>query len=91
MSFTLALAVLLAFSVGVYVLGRRRAVSRASGETLHSLPGYYGTWVALWTGVPAALILVLFLTAGPRLGEALLSADPPTFCRFVSPSAIPGS
>jgi hypothetical protein len=47
MSFTLALAVLLAFSAGVYVLGRRRAVRRASTETLHSLPGYYGTWVAL--------------------------------------------
>ncbi|RYF93038.1 MAG: phosphate ABC transporter permease subunit PstC, partial [Caulobacteraceae bacterium] len=77
MSFTLALAVLLAISAGVYVLGRRRAVASSAGETLHSLPGYYGTWVALWTGVPALLILVLFLTAGPRLGEALISADPP--------------
>ena len=77
MSFTLALAVLLAFSAGVYVMGRRRAVALAPKGPLHSLPGYYGTWVALWTGVPAALILVLFLTAGPRLGEALLSADPP--------------
>lgn len=77
MNLTFAFILLLAFSVGVWWLGRRRAVALASGDRLHSLPGYYGTWVALWTGIPAALILLLFVTAGPRLGEALIAADPP--------------
>ncbi|MBX3481156.1 MAG: phosphate ABC transporter permease subunit PstC [Caulobacter sp.] len=78
MSLTVVIVLLLAFSGGVYWLGRRRAVAQAQAETpLHSLPGYYGTWVALWTGVPALLLLLLFLTVGPRVGEAMLSANPP--------------
>lgn len=79
MSLTLVLVLLLAFSGGVYWLGRRRAVAQAQGaEPLHSLPGYYGTWVALWTGVPALLLLLLFLTVGPKVGEVMLSANPPS-------------
>jgi phosphate transport system permease protein len=47
-----------------YHLGRRRAVAAVGGPTrissLHSLPGYYGLYAALWAGLPALLILALW-------------------------------
>jgi phosphate transport system permease protein len=51
--------VLLVLSSVAYYLGRRRAFAVARGRVskLHSLPVYYGYYVALWCGLPA-LILV---------------------------------
>ncbi len=79
MTVLIALALLAAFSAGVYLMGRRRAVALAGGASgaLHSLPGYHGAWVALWAGAPAALILILFALFGPRLEEAALRAEVP--------------
>ncbi|MFN3856972.1 MAG: phosphate ABC transporter permease subunit PstC [Caulobacter sp.] len=79
MTLLISVLALMAFSAGVYWLGRRKARTLAAARQgpLHSLPGYYGTWVALWTGVPALLLLLLFLTAGPRLAEAMLTAHAP--------------
>ena len=75
----IALALLVAFSAGVYLLGRRRAVALSGGRSvsLHSLPGYHGTWVALWAGVPAALIVILFAIFGARLEDAALRTQVP--------------
>lgn len=79
MTVLIALALLAAFSGGVYLLGRRRAVALAGGRSvsLHSLPGYHGTWVALWAGVPAALIIILFAVFGARIEDAALRAEIP--------------
>ena len=79
MTVLIALALLAAFSAGVFLLGRRRAVALAGGTSvsLHSLPGYHGTWVALWAGAPAALILILFAVFGARLEQAALRAEVP--------------
>lgn len=61
LSFT-ALALLVLIATGFY-LGRFRILSRFPGprSALHSLPNYYGYYVALWTGLPALLLLI---TAG---------------------------
>ncbi len=52
---------LMAFS---YHLGGKRAIALAGGragiKTLHSLPGYYGCYAALWAGLPALLLLGLW-------------------------------
>jgi phosphate transport system permease protein len=79
MTVLIALALLAAFSGGVYLLGRRRAVALAGGRSvsLHSLPGYHGTWVALWAGVPAALIIIFFAVFGARIEDAALRAEVP--------------
>ncbi|MDQ0466496.1 phosphate transport system permease protein [Caulobacter ginsengisoli] len=85
MIFLIALAALLALSASAYQLARRRAVSSAGGRLaiLHSLPGYHGTWVALWTGAPAALLLVLFLIFGARLeGAAIQAQTPPAVAKL---------
>lgn len=60
---TSVLAILLLAIVG-FILARSLVTRRAAadGTRLHSLPNYYGTYVALWTGVPA-LLLILAWTA----------------------------
>jgi phosphate transport system permease protein len=51
-----------------YFFGRQRVivgVSSASTRSFHSLPGYYGGYVALWCAVPALLVLVAWTVAEP--------------------------
>jgi phosphate transport system permease protein len=75
----IALAALVIFSATVYWAGRRKAVAAAGGKiaVLHSLPGYYGAYAALWVGVPAALLILLVGMFGARLETAVVRADPP--------------
>ncbi|WP_374469816.1 phosphate ABC transporter permease subunit PstC [Phenylobacterium sp.] len=71
-----ALGALLLFSAATYVLGRRRLAGTAGGRT-HSRPGYHGAYVALWSAVPALLLLVLYVAFAGRAEQALLRAEPP--------------
>lgn len=76
---TLVVVLLLLTSIG-FRLGRGRAMAVAGGNQrkLHSLPGYYGFYVALWCGVPAFLFLGAWLVLEPTVVRALvISAMPP--------------
>lgn len=77
------IAILLALSTVAFQLGRRRALASAGGEprTLHSLPGYYGSWVALWCGIPALAVLTLWLVFEPGLVRELVVSELPTAMR----------
>jgi phosphate transport system permease protein len=61
---TLVLTVLVLTSFA-YVLGLRRSVAVAKPhggiKKLHSLPSYYGFFTALWCGLPALIILAIWL------------------------------
>jgi phosphate transport system permease protein len=59
---TLIFALLALSSLGYY-LGRRRAFSVAQGRirTLHSLPSYYGLYTAIWCGIPALILVAIWL------------------------------
>lgn len=67
-----------------FILGRSRALSMsaASGEKLHSLPGFYGKIVALFTIVPALLFLMAWLFVQPVLIENRISS-------MIPDSAVP--
>ena len=72
-------ALLLLVTASAFWLGRSRALAVA-GEApwqLHSRPGYHGFWVALWCGVPALAVLVLWLLLGSRIVDALVVAALP--------------
>nr|VFK64066.1 MAG: phosphate ABC transporter membrane protein 1, PhoT family (TC 3.A.1.7.1) [Candidatus Kentron sp. UNK]VFK68938.1 MAG: phosphate ABC transporter membrane protein 1, PhoT family (TC 3.A.1.7.1) [Candidatus Kentron sp. UNK] len=61
----LLITVLVLMAIG-YLLGKRRAVRltaspKKAALELHSLPGYYGWFVAIWCGVPALLVLIFWL------------------------------
>ncbi len=74
----LLLAILL-FSIAAYFVGRlagNRFVA-SHGATTHSLPLYHGAFVAVWVGVPALVLLLLWLLAqGPVIDNLLLSTLP---------------
>lgn len=74
-----ALLALALFSGATFFAARRKAVAAAGGKivNLHSLPGYYGGFVALWVGVPAALIVLLAAGFGGRLEAGLIRTSPP--------------
>jgi len=77
------LFVLLGVMALAYRFGYQRAVSVAGGveqiKTLHSLPSYYGFYAALWTGLPALLLLGFWVgfqdVIVTGLVEAALPAD----------------
>lgn len=56
--------VLLGLMSLAYYLGRKRSLNLVSGRVrdLHSLPSYYGLHTALWCGIPAILLLVVWIS-----------------------------
>ena len=72
---SIVIFVLIASSVGYY-WGRRRAmqVSAAVGglRHLHSLPVHYGSLVALWCGLPAAVVFLLWLAVQGTVIDGLV-------------------
>lgn len=67
MSVGLLILLVLGLTVLGYVFGRKRALDLAAQNdvSLHSLPGYYGQAVALFTAVPALLFMVAWLFIQP--------------------------
>ncbi|MFT5174826.1 MAG: phosphate transport system permease protein [Gammaproteobacteria bacterium] len=73
----LTLIVVLLLAAGAFHLGRTRALRLESGtargaSTLHSLPGYYGWYVALWCGVPAFCLYALWIVFEPTITTYLV-------------------
>lgn len=75
-----ALLLILILSTVAYWVGRTagtRFVS-ASGRDVHSLPGYHGAFVAVWVGIPAFVLVLLWLfLQGPAIDRMILSSLPP--------------
>ncbi|MHA6287332.1 phosphate ABC transporter permease subunit PstC [Maricaulis sp. CAU 1757] len=71
-----ALLVLVMLASGFYI-GRSRAVRLAEGERvrLHSLPNYHGYHVAIWTGLPAFLVLLMHGVFSGQVVEHLTYAE----------------
>jgi len=69
MNSLLLIAILLVLSAIGYQVGRKRALAGAGGQIsgLHSLPSYYGSYVALWCALPALLVIGLWLGLLRRL------------------------
>jgi len=67
---------ILFLSVGAYFLGRRKSllVGHRSGgvRNMHSKPSYYGALTALWCGLPALVIMGIWLAIGPKIVTGLV-------------------
>ncbi len=83
MQLTILLATLLILTVIGFHMGRSRAVSTAVSGIghLNSLPSYYGIYVAVWCGVPAGVVLILWLLFEPQVVETLVVAGLPEAAR----------
>ena len=75
MSIGLLSLIVIALAVAGFLIGRARALSKAGGDIrrLHSLPGYYGQSVLLFTAVPSLLLLAGWLILQPMLIDARVS------------------
>ena len=78
MQLTVLALLLLALSALGYRFGLRRSVSSVPDERrLHSRPTYYGVYVALWCGIPAVIMVALWLVLQPVLVEQIVLASLP--------------
>jgi len=85
-SFELLVVIALLSAAGFYLgRGRARAVAGGHQRKLHSLPGYHGLFVALWSALPALLVMGVWLMAEPAVLHGLVFADLPENLRALSP------
>ncbi len=79
MSLPILAIVLLVLALGGYYLGRARSVAAVSGDIqhLHSLPSYYGSYVAIWCGVPAFILFAGWLIIQPIVANSLIISSLP--------------
>ena len=73
---TTLILVIGAMAIASYYMGRSRSVALvggpAHGTALHSLPGYYGYFTAIWCLLPALAVLLLWVLLEPRMIVALV-------------------
>ncbi|MGH0029417.1 MAG: phosphate ABC transporter permease family protein, partial [Myxococcota bacterium] len=55
------LAAVALLAAAAFFLGRQRALRAESAGALHSLPGYYGSYAALWAALPGLVIGLAWL------------------------------
>lgn len=75
-----ALLLILAMTVVAFVVGRVTATRfkpSTDGASLHSLPAYHGAFVAAWVGVPALILLLLWLSLQGAVVDRLIIASLP--------------
>ena len=78
----LLIGVLLALIAIAYQMGlsqsRNLAGKGNNSAKLHSRPGYYGALVALWCGIPAFLILIVWNLVEPSILEQVVINNVPS-------------
>ena len=69
------IAAIFLLALNGFYAGRNKARSIRVGSRLNSLPQYHGIHVALWCGLPALILLVLWVSFEPVVVEALVQAS----------------
>ena len=71
------LAAILITALAGALLGRNRAISCVNGNIaeLHSRPGYYGSYVLIWTALPAIFFMVAVLIAQPFINTSIVDKE----------------
>ena len=73
------LLAIIVFSLVAFYVGRAagKGFAASAAGTVHSLPGYHGAFVAVWVGIPALILVLLWLVAqGPVINSLLVSSLP---------------
>ncbi len=91
MQTTNLILVLVAMVVAAYFLGLKRSTNQARPlggiRHLHSLPFYYGMRAALWAGIPAVVLLILWLIFNEALVANLVLGGLPEHLQPATQSA----
>jgi phosphate transport system permease protein len=89
----LPLLLILGAMAAAYHVGRKRAIRVVGGSDrinrLHSLPAYYGYYAALWVGLPALVLLLLWTGLQDQIITQLMVAElPPAMTEDISAGRI---
>jgi phosphate transport system permease protein len=73
-----------------YYLGRKRSLGLVSGHVreLHSLPSYYGLQTAMWCGIPALILIVLWVAFEGSVVTGLVVDALPQEIRSLPPERL---
>ncbi|HEY7607962.1 MAG TPA: phosphate ABC transporter permease subunit PstC [Alphaproteobacteria bacterium] len=90
MDYSVILATLLVLTLAGFFIGRRRAVVAAGGalRTLHSLPSYHGFYIAVWSGVPALILFLIWIATQNAVIDYLVKAALPDQLRALPPDRM---
>ncbi|MGB0683565.1 MAG: phosphate ABC transporter permease subunit PstC [Magnetovibrionaceae bacterium] len=80
----IALVIIVLTIIGFW-LGRSRAMGQAGGKSinLHSLPSYYGFYVAIWCAVPALIVMAVWSSfEGAIVENIVLGAMPQDYQEY---------
>ncbi len=79
MTLSVLLLVLIAASIGAFIVGMSKARGLAIGDprALHSRPGFYGGYLALWTVLPALIVVLIWASAAPIAIDRMVRAELP--------------
>jgi phosphate transport system permease protein len=84
--------VLLAMAAGAFYVGRERSLGLVTGRrkrvNLHSLPGYYGYYTAIWALLPALALMLLWVLIEPNVIVALIVAGLPDAQQAMAPGEL---
>jgi phosphate transport system permease protein len=79
-------------SVAAFYVGRGRSVALVGGPkhgtALHSLPGYYGYFTAIWCLLPALAVLLFWVMIEPRVIVAMIVKGLPEAQQALSPGQL---
>ena len=69
MTASLLFLLVLLIGAGAFLMGRARSIASAKGKlsSLHSLPGYHGSYAALLSLLPALLVFAVWLAVAPSV------------------------
>lgn len=83
MSTSLLLLIILLLGAIGYFAGRARSLAQTDGKlaNLHSLPGYHGSYVAIWAVLPAMIMLAAWLIASPLYVDSSIRSALPDSVR----------
>jgi phosphate transport system permease protein len=86
----LLISILLALMVLAYVVGRRTALRVSSDDprSLHSRPTYHGYYVALWCGLPALALVLIWVAAQPGVVDSMVLAEAPASVHALPPERV---
>jgi len=73
MSLSALLTLIFTLAISAWYFGQQRALLFRHKTTLHSQPRYHGAYVALWCGLPALLIFLLWTTISPGIIDSILA------------------
>ena len=89
---TTLILILAAMAAASFYVGRRRSMALVGGPAesvrLHSLPGYYGYYTAIWCLLPALALMLIWVLVEPRLIVALVINSLPESARALSPGEL---